>query len=88
MFLFFDQQTCLTRLHKRNRPEEESITQEYLESLHERHEEWLIKKTIKLVTKLHATILCSNISSIATAYNLEVCDYLKGDCHSYTAISL
>jgi len=34
-------ETCLERIKARNRPEEQSITLEYLNQLHERHEEWL-----------------------------------------------
>jgi deoxyadenosine/deoxycytidine kinase len=34
-------ETCLERIRTRNRPEEQSITLDYLNQLHERHEEWL-----------------------------------------------
>jgi deoxyadenosine/deoxycytidine kinase len=33
-------ETCLERIRTRNRPEEQSITLDYLNQLHERHEEW------------------------------------------------
>jgi deoxyadenosine/deoxycytidine kinase len=36
--------TCYERLKKRNRHEEESIALDYLESLHNKHETWLLKK--------------------------------------------
>ena len=55
--LFFPQQICHNRLLKRKRPEESTVEQNYLERLHERHEEWLINKTIKLVT----SIACMNV---------------------------
>eukprot|EP01083_Nonionella_stella_P006369 18487_1 len=34
---------CLERLHKRGRQEETKVEIEYLNALHERHEEWLVK---------------------------------------------
>lgn len=34
-------ETCLERIRTRNRPEEQSITVDYLKQLHERHEQWL-----------------------------------------------
>ncbi|CAF0888142.1 unnamed protein product [Rotaria sordida] len=34
-------ETCLERIKSRNRPEEQSITIDYLKQLHERHEDWL-----------------------------------------------
>jgi deoxyadenosine/deoxycytidine kinase len=33
--------TCLRRLHSRNREEETSVTLDYLRGLHEKHEQWL-----------------------------------------------
>jgi len=38
-------ETCLERIKTRNRPEEQSITLDYLNKLHERHEEWLSSRT-------------------------------------------
>jgi deoxyadenosine/deoxycytidine kinase len=37
--------TCLERIRARNRPEEVSIDLDYLNALHERHEEWLAVRT-------------------------------------------
>ncbi|CAF3913910.1 unnamed protein product [Rotaria magnacalcarata] len=37
-------ETCLQRIHARNRSEEESISLDYLQKLHECHEEWLINR--------------------------------------------
>ncbi|XP_075061415.1 deoxyguanosine kinase, mitochondrial-like [Mixophyes fleayi] len=36
---------CFERLQKRARKEEKTITQQYLEKLHDQHESWLINKT-------------------------------------------
>jgi deoxyadenosine/deoxycytidine kinase len=36
---------CLERIKSRNRPEEQSITLDYLNQLHERHEEWLASRS-------------------------------------------
>jgi len=37
-------QTCYNRLKKRNRSEEKTVPLKYLEQLHEKHENWLIKQ--------------------------------------------
>ncbi|CAF0776453.1 unnamed protein product [Rotaria sordida] len=37
-------ETCLQRIQARHRSEEESISLDYLQTLHERHEEWLIHR--------------------------------------------
>lgn len=39
-------ETCLARLQKRGRKEEDTIPLQYLQELHERHEEWLIEQTV------------------------------------------
>jgi len=44
IYLKTDPKICLQRIKKRNRPEEKSITLSYLESLHQKHEDWLIYK--------------------------------------------
>lgn len=36
-------ETCENRLKKRNRSEEKTVSREYLESLHKKHEDWLMK---------------------------------------------
>lgn len=38
-------QTCYERMKKRNRSEEAEVPLTYLESLHKKHEDWLIEKT-------------------------------------------
>lgn len=37
---------CLQRIRTRNRPEEAPINLDYLIQLHERHEEWLLSKSV------------------------------------------
>lgn len=44
VYLRASPETCLERIQKRHRSEEESISLDYLHTLHERHEEWLIKR--------------------------------------------
>eukprot|EP00658_Telonema_sp_P-2_P010180 TRINITY_DN13832_c0_g1_i1.p2 TRINITY_DN13832_c0_g1~~TRINITY_DN13832_c0_g1_i1.p2 ORF type:complete len:168 (-),score=33.97 TRINITY_DN13832_c0_g1_i1:253-756(-) len=41
VYLRTDPSTCLTRLHKRQRAEEGGIPLDYLEAIHDRHEDWL-----------------------------------------------
>lgn len=44
IYLQTDPLVCYKRLLKRNRQEETSVTLEYLQLLHEKHEKWLIQK--------------------------------------------
>lgn len=44
VYLQVDPKTCFKRLQKRDRSEEATVTLEYLEQLHEKHEQWLLKK--------------------------------------------
>ena len=37
-------ETCLERIRQRHRSEEEPIDLDYLQALHERHEEWLVQR--------------------------------------------
>ncbi len=37
-------ETCLERIQARHRSEEESIDLDYLRTLHERHEDWLMQR--------------------------------------------
>jgi len=46
--------TCFTRLKKRGRSEEISVTKSYLETIHQRHEDWLIahKPTVRIAEEI------------------------------------
>ena len=43
-------ETCLERIRTRNRPAEQSITLEYLQQLHQRHEQWLSSTNTAVLT--------------------------------------
>jgi deoxycitidine kinase len=43
IYLKVDPKVCMKRLEKRNRSEEGSVKLDYLQSVHDRHEEWLIE---------------------------------------------
>lgn len=45
VYLQASPKTCLERIKMRNRKEESCVPLEYLESLHELHEDWLIRQT-------------------------------------------
>jgi len=44
IYLQTDPEVCYRRINKRNRHEESAVPLKYLQSLHERHEDWLINK--------------------------------------------
>jgi len=44
IYLKTDPQVCFQRLKKRSRSEESEVTLNYLQSLHKRHEDWLVEK--------------------------------------------
>lgn len=46
IYLRAEPETCLERIRTRNRPEEQSITLDYLKQLNDRHEDWLASKTL------------------------------------------
>jgi deoxyadenosine/deoxycytidine kinase len=45
VYLRASPETCMSRLKKRSRQEESNIELEYLELLHRKHEDWLVKET-------------------------------------------
>lgn len=44
IYLQTDPEVCYDRLVKRNRSEEQSVSLDYLQKLHDKHEQWLINK--------------------------------------------
>lgn len=49
IYLRASPETCSERINKRNRTEESSIPLEYLQKIHKKHEEWLLKQENVLV---------------------------------------
>ena len=50
VYLKANPETCLERIRTRNRPEEQSITLDYLQQLHARHEQWLSSPNTAVLT--------------------------------------
>lgn len=48
IYLQASPQTCLERLKRRGRAEEEGVKLDYLETLHVQHERWLVEKTTEI----------------------------------------
>jgi len=44
IYLRTNPETCVERLKKRNRSEEKDVDKDYLETLHKKHEEWLLEE--------------------------------------------
>lgn len=63
VYLQASPEACLERIKRRNRKEESSVPLEYLESLHELHEDWLIRQT---KFKLPAPVLILDASKSLT----------------------
>jgi hypothetical protein len=55
IYLRVDPKVCNSRLHKRNRSEEGGVSLEYLQSIHDRHEEWLLERAPSDGTQRNAT---------------------------------
>lgn len=52
IYLKTSPEICLDRLKHRGREEETGVTLEYLRQIHERHEEWLVEKSINIPESL------------------------------------
>ncbi|NWS48673.1 DGUOK protein, partial [Probosciger aterrimus] len=56
-------QTCLERLRRRARSEEQGVQLEYLQQLHAQHEQWLVEKSteVHFADMKHAPILVLDV---------------------------
>lgn len=57
IYLRAEPEICMQRLQKRNRSEETNVSLEYLNSLHNKHEDWLIRKIDLPKTLLNVPVL-------------------------------
>lgn len=55
LYLRTSPEICLERLKQRGRSEETSVTLQYLQQIHTRHEEWLMEKTVPIPDNLSKT---------------------------------
>lgn len=60
IYLKTSPEVCLSRLKQRDRSEESSIPLAYLQSLHNRHEDWLVKKSENLAYLQDVPVLILN----------------------------
>lgn len=73
---------CYERLRSRAREEESEVKLEYLQQIHNRHEEWLIHKSIDIPEPLQnipvLVVDCSKNFISDSVYREELIDQLKG----------
>lgn len=79
-------QTCMERLKIRGRPEEQEVTQDYLETLHVQHDKWLRDKTTEVdfealrrapVLQLDAGVEFKSDPDVQHQYITKVRDFFK-----------
>lgn len=63
IYLRADPATCAGRMAKRGRPEEQGVTIDYLNQLHDKHEAWLHKREFRFVSS----------PTISDSSNLWIC---------------
>lgn len=68
LYLRCSPQTSLARIRKRNRPEEQNITLEYIENLHNAHELWLMNNSQNTIV-IDAEKDLTNMSILSTVIN-------------------
>jgi len=75
LYLQTSPEICLERLKQRGRSEEMGVTLEYLQQVHQRHEEWLVQKSVHIPRSLAETpvmiIDCSRNFTEDTEYREE-----------------
>jgi len=81
LYLKTSPEICLERLQLRGRSEETSVTLEYLQQIHDRHEEWLIQKSVNIppsLSKVPVLVVdCSKNLIKDDVYREEVFEKLK-----------
>ncbi|KAK9812880.1 hypothetical protein WJX72_005140 [[Myrmecia] bisecta] len=73
IYLRADPDTCLRRMHLRSRSEEASVSMEYLEGLHEKHESWMFGEKQRMPLSIPLQIATPSLPNTP-----EVPDILKG----------
>lgn len=64
---------CMKRIKLRNRDGEDNITREYIQSLHDKHEEWLLKKDNIIILNGNDNIFQNKVFE----NNIEIIDFEK-----------
>ena len=69
IYLRADPATCAGRMAKRGRPEEQGVTIDYLNQLHDKHEAWLHKREFRFVSSTFRLSLIPRIRGFAEKTN-------------------
>lgn len=64
--------TCMTRIAKRNRDGEENISVQYIKTLHELHDEWLLQDRVVITAKTHPDLPVCLINGDVDASQVDI----------------
>jgi len=83
IYLRAEPEICFNRLQSRARTEENAVTLEYLQGLHEKHEQWLINgssfQQLKRAMPLHGRPPVVNVDSALKNHPLAIPDIIKDE---------
>ena len=81
IYIRTDPKECLRRINERSRNEESSISLQYLENLHEKHENWLLNQKRMPVLVLDGNADFKNDKNICSDYLSQINSFISvNDC--------